>query len=155
MRIGFTLNGRQVTVECDASGMALGLLRDEFGLTSVRGTCGIGLCGSCTILVDGRTTSSCILPAPLLQDREVMTIEGISADDLVIAAFESVGAFQCGFCIPAMVLTARRLLEETPDPTEDQIALALAGNICRCGSYLKIRDAVRTAAAAMRGERAG
>ncbi len=122
--------------------MLLDVLRRELGLLSVRETCGIGVCGACTVLVDGEAISSCLLLAPLADGRAVETVEGLGGDHPVQRAFEAAHAFQCGWCTPGFVLTAKRLLEETPSPTEEEIRLAFAGNLCRCGSYLKIVDAV-------------
>jgi aerobic-type carbon monoxide dehydrogenase small subunit (CoxS/CutS family) len=147
MRIGFHLNGMPIEVEADPAEMTLGVLRGSLGLGSVRGTCGIGLCGTCTVVVDGKTTATCLMPIGALVGRQVVTIEGVAEDDPVVSAFVEANAMQCGFCIPAMVLSARKLLEETPRPSDGEIDLALAGNICRCGCYAKIRDAVHLAAA--------
>ncbi len=147
MKIAFELNGTPVEVETDPANMALSVLRGECGITSVRGTCGIGLCGTCTMIVDGKTTASCLMPVGALAGRRVETVDVLNEDDPVIDAFIEANAVQCGFCIPAMVLTVRKLLEDNPKPTDDEIDMALAGNICRCGCYAKIRDAVHLAAA--------
>ncbi len=147
------LNGTETALGVDGKDMLLNVLRDEVGLTSVRGTCGIGLCGTCTVIVDGQTTASCILPVGLADGKEVTTIEGVPSDDPVKVAFEKANAFQCGYCTPGMILTARAFLDENPDPTDDEIAEALAGNICRCGCYVKIADAVRLAAGMLRDEK--
>jgi aerobic-type carbon monoxide dehydrogenase small subunit (CoxS/CutS family) len=125
------------------------MLRDvlnRLGLVSVRETCGIGVCGACSVLFDGETVSACLLLAPLADGREVTTVEGLGGDHPVQAAFAEAHAFQCGYCTPGMVLTAARLLEENPRPTEEEIRLGLAGNLCRCGSYVKIVEAVELAA---------
>lgn len=146
MNICFELNGAPIEIEADPAEMTLGVLRGALGLTSVRGTCGIGLCGTCTVIVDGRTTSSCLMPVGALAGRRVATIEGVAQDDPVVVAFVEANAVQCGFCIPSMVLSVKKLLEEIPKPSDKEINLALAGNICRCGCYAKIRDAVHLAA---------
>jgi aerobic-type carbon monoxide dehydrogenase small subunit (CoxS/CutS family) len=125
--------------------MLLGVLRRE-GFSSVRETCGIGVCGTCTVLVDGAPLSGCLLLAHAAAGREITTFEGLPPDDRVVRAFEQAHAFQCGYCTPAMVLTARALLEESPAPSESEIRDALAGNLCRCGSYVKIVDAIHLAA---------
>lgn len=148
MKTTFSLNGLQVTIDTDAGDMLLYALRDEMHLSSVRGTCGIGLCGTCTIVVDGKTAASCLMPVPMIAGADVRTIESVG-DDPVMQAFETAQAFQCGFCTPAMILTTRQLLEENPSPSDDEIDMALAGNICRCGCYFKIRDAARLAAATL------
>jgi aerobic-type carbon monoxide dehydrogenase small subunit (CoxS/CutS family) len=140
-----TLNERPAALECEPEEMVLSVLRRE-GLVSVRETCGIGICGACTILLDGEPVSGCLLRAGQAAGRELTTVEGLPAEDPVAIAFETERAFQCGWCTPGMVLTAKRLLEETPDPSDEEIAAGLGGNLCRCGCYLKIRAAVRRAA---------
>jgi aerobic-type carbon monoxide dehydrogenase small subunit (CoxS/CutS family) len=145
--VDLVLNGRRTRLEAGAGEMLLEVLRREAGLLSVRPTCGIGVCGACTVLMDGEPVSGCLLRAGQAAGREVTTVEGVPAEHPVRRAFAAEHAFQCGYCTPGMVLTAARLLEEIPDPTDDQIADGLGGNLCRCGCYLKIRDAVRRAAA--------
>jgi aerobic-type carbon monoxide dehydrogenase small subunit (CoxS/CutS family) len=147
VRIAFTVNGEGVEVEARSDEMLLEVLRRELGLTSVRATCGIGVCGACTALVDGEPISTCLLLAPLAEGRQVTTVEGLGGDDPVQRGFVEAHAFQCGYCTPGMILTAKRLIEESPQPSEEEIRLALAGNLCRCGCYVKIVDAVRRAAA--------
>jgi aerobic-type carbon monoxide dehydrogenase small subunit (CoxS/CutS family) len=139
------VNGAGVEVEAGNDEMLLAVLR-RAGFSSVRETCGIGVCGACTVLVDGETVSGCLVLARAAEGREIETAEGLAADDPVARAFAEAHAFQCGFCTPAMVLTAKRLLEETPSPSEDEIRVAMSGNLCRCGSYVKIVQAVRAAA---------
>jgi aerobic-type carbon monoxide dehydrogenase small subunit (CoxS/CutS family) len=139
------VNGGDIAVEARSDEMLLPVLR-RAGFSSVRETCGIGVCGACTVLVDGETISACLLLAKAAQGRELATAEGLADDDAVVRAFTDAHAFQCGFCTPAMVLTAKRLLEETPSPSEDEIRVAMSGNLCRCGSYVKIVDAVKAAA---------
>ena len=146
MRLGLRVNGEAREIEARPDEMLLEVLRRELGLLSVRESCGIGVCGACTVLLDGETISSCLLLAPLAQGREVTTAEGLGGDDPVQRAFAEAHAFQCGYCTPGMVLTAKRLLEESPSPTLEEIRLALAGNLCRCGCYVKIVEAVRAAA---------
>src|SRR4051812_33278057 len=132
MRLRLTVNGEPAEVEARTDEPLLHVLRRELGLTSVRETCSIGVCGACTVLVDGEPISGCLLLAPLADGRDVVTVEGLAAGDRVRRAFQEAHAFQCGWCTPGMVLTARRLLEENPRPTEEEIRLALAGNLCRC-----------------------
>ncbi len=145
MRIPLRVNGQSVEVEAEPDEMLLVVLRRELGLMSVRQTCGVGVCGACTALVDGEPISTCILLAPLAREAEITTVEGLGGDDPVQQAFVEAHAFQCGYCIPGMVLTARRLLEEDPEPTEEKVKNYMGGNLCRCGSYAKILDAVNLA----------
>ncbi|MDQ5835123.1 MAG: (2Fe-2S)-binding protein [Actinomycetota bacterium] len=147
MRVDLDLNGRAATLACEPDEMVIDVLRRE-GLTSVRATCGIGICGACTVLLDGEPVSGCLLLAGKAAGRELTTVEGLPTEHPVPRAFEAEHAFQCGWCTPGMVLTAKRLLEETPQPSDQQIAEGLGGNLCRCGCYIKIRAAVKRAAAA-------
>jgi aerobic-type carbon monoxide dehydrogenase small subunit (CoxS/CutS family) len=140
------VNGTDVDVDAGNDEMLLAVLR-RAGLTSVRETCGIGVCGACTVLVDGDAISGCLMLARAAVGREISTAEGLADDDPVALAFADAHAFQCGYCTPAMVLTAKRVLEETPSPSDDEIRVAMSGNLCRCGSYVKIVQAVRAAAA--------
>ena len=145
MKIDVQLNGRRAALECEPDEMLVYVLQRE-GLGSVRVTCGIGICGACTVLVDGEPLSGCLMLAPLLDGREITTVEGLGGGDPVQRAFVDAHAFQCGWCTPGFVLTVKALLAETPDPSEREIVEALGGNLCRCGSYVKIVDAARRAA---------
>jgi aerobic-type carbon monoxide dehydrogenase small subunit (CoxS/CutS family) len=145
MKIDVQLNGRRAALECEPDEMLVDVLQRE-GLGSVRVTCGIGICGACTVLVDGEPLSSCLMLAPQVDGREVTTVEGLGGGDPVQRAFVDAHAFQCGWCTPGFVLTVKALLAETPDPSEREIVEALGGNLCRCGSYVKIVDAARRAA---------
>jgi aerobic-type carbon monoxide dehydrogenase small subunit (CoxS/CutS family) len=147
VRLELVLNEHLVALECEPDEMVLDVLRRE-GLTSVRATCGIGICGACTVLLDGEPVSACLLLAAQAAGREITTAEGLPAEHPVPRAFEAEHAFQCGWCTPGMVLTAKRLLEETPQPSDEQIAEGLGGNLCRCGCYVKIRAAIKRAATA-------
>ncbi len=146
MIVELLLNGRRAELEAGSAETLLVTLRRE-GLLSVRATCGIGVCGACTVLLDGEPVSGCLLLTAQAGGREVTTVEGLAPDDPVPAAFTEERAFQCGYCTPGMVLTASSLLRERPQPSDDEIAEALGGNLCRCGCYVKIADAVRRAAA--------
>jgi aerobic-type carbon monoxide dehydrogenase small subunit (CoxS/CutS family) len=146
VKVRFVLNGAPAEIDGAADQMVLTVLRERFDLLSVRPTCGIGVCGTCTALVDGEPISTCILLAPLIDGREVTTVEGLGGNDPVQRAFEQHHAAQCGYCTPGMILTAKRFLEETPRPTRQQVVDALGGNLCRCGSYVKIVDAIEGAA---------
>jgi aerobic-type carbon monoxide dehydrogenase small subunit (CoxS/CutS family) len=147
VRIRFTLNGAEVEADALPTERLLAVLRRDFGILSVRETCGIGVCGACTALVDGQPISACLLFAPLADGSSVVTTEGLGGDHPVQRAFADAHAFQCGFCTPGMILTTIGLLDENPRPDDDEIRLALAGNLCRCGCYVKILAAVRHAAA--------
>jgi len=146
MKVAVRLNGRDAELECEPDEMLLDVLRRE-GLGSVRETCGIGVCGACTVLVDGEPVSGCLTLAAQAEGREVTTVEGLGGADPVQRAFLDAHAFQCGWCTPGFVLTVKALLAENPNPSDPEITEALGGNLCRCGSYVKIADAVRRAAA--------
>ena len=149
MSIRVTLNGEPRELAAGGGEMLLDVLRRE-GLSSVRLSCGIGVCGSCTCLLDGEPVSTCLLLAQLADGAVLETVEGLSGDP-VQQAFDELGAFQCGFCTPAMILTARHLLAEEPNPSRERIREHLNGNLCRCGCYPRIEAAVAQAARAMNG----
>ena len=155
IEIRFTLNGDSVSASVLPAQPVTQLLRETFGLTGSKIGCGEGECGACTILVDGQAMNSCLLPAALLDGREVVTIEGLDAPDgslhPVPRAFVDAGAVQCGFCTPGMILRTVAFLREHPRPTEEQIARSIEGNLCRCTGYVKIQDAIRTAAETLEG----
>jgi aerobic-type carbon monoxide dehydrogenase small subunit (CoxS/CutS family) len=148
--IELTVNGDRRSLNAGDGETLLELLRREFGTLGVREACGIGMCGSCTVLVEGRTVSSCLILAGLADGLELQTVEGLPEDgelsDLQ-QAFIDHTAFQCSFCTPGFLLAAGALLAETPDPTDAEIRHGLAGNLCRCGSYVKIAAAVADVAA--------
>ncbi len=149
-----TVNGRSVEVRIRSHTLLVDVLRDQLGLLGTKLGCGTGECGACTILLDGLPVSACLLLAERAKDGEITTIEGFSGDgDLhpLQEAFVAHGAFQCGFCAPGVVLTAASLLERTPQPTEREVRYTLAGNLCRCTSYVKIVAAIQAAAHAMGG----
>lgn len=142
----FTVNGTIVTAEGDRK--LLRFLRDELRLTSVKDGCSEGACGTCTVLVDGKAVKACAVSLPSLEGKSVVTAEGLSPweKEVYTYAFGEAGAVQCGFCTPGMVMAAKGLLDKTPSPTEEEIRLALRGNICRCTGYVKIVKAVALAA---------
>ena len=147
--LSFKLNGEPVTAEVPTHWNLVELLQNRFDLFGARESCGQGLCGCCTVVVDGRAVSGCLYLAALVDGAEVVTIEQ-SVDehglDRVQEAFVETGAFQCGFCTPGFVLMARQLLEEHSDPTSDDIRHYLSGNLCRCAAYPEIVEAVKLAA---------
>jgi aerobic carbon-monoxide dehydrogenase small subunit len=144
--IQFRLNGEQVAAQVAPHETLVEVLREGFGLYGARESCGQGMCGCCTVLVDGRAVSGCLYLASLCDNAEVRTIEGGAQLDAVQQAFVEAGAFQCGFCTPGFVLMTRQLLEETPEPSEDEIRHYLSGNLCRCAAYPEIIEAVKLAA---------
>lgn len=151
VQIELIVNGewRSVTVATDET--LVTTLRRDLRLMSVRNTCNIGICGVCTVLIDGLPVSACLSLSALCAGREIMTSEGLlrsgQVTDPVQRAFIDHSAFQCSYCTPAMVLTARSLLQENPNPTTDDIREYLAGNLCRCGSHPQVIEAIHAVAA--------
>lgn len=144
-RVRLHVNGEECTVDAAVDEVLAETLRRELGLMSVRTTCGIGICGTCTVLVDDRVASSCLLLTSSVEGRALTTSEGLLGDrdrlHPVQQAFLSHGAYQCSFCIPAMVLTVKAALDELEDPTVEDVREYLGGNLCRCGTYPQILDA--------------
>ena len=152
--IQFYLNGKKTSIHVDSERFLLTVLRREFGLTGVKYGCGEGHCGACTVLVDNIAVRSCHTTMEEVKGKEVVTIEGLAkGKDLhpLQKAFIEQDATQCGFCTPGMVLTAYSLLKENSKPTESEIIYAMDDNLCRCGSYKRIIQAIQTAAMEMRG----
>ena len=155
MKVSFELNGENVIVETRPNRTLLDLLRDELRVTSVKKGCQQGECGACTLLLDDIPVTSCIVLAPQVDGRKVTTLEGLEDDPLMTGlreAFVENGAVQCGFCTPGMLISSYTLLRETPDPTEDEIKIAIEGNICRCTGFTKIIAAIGDAAERMADE---
>jgi carbon-monoxide dehydrogenase small subunit len=144
--IRFRLNGEPVSAQVAPHETLVEVLRDSFGLHGARESCGQGLCGCCTVLVNGRAVSGCLYLAALCENAQVQTIEGGAELDAVQQAFIEASAFQCGFCTPGFVLMTRQLLDEIPSPSEDDIRHYLSGNLCRCAAYPEIIEAVKLAA---------
>jgi aerobic carbon-monoxide dehydrogenase small subunit len=144
--IQFRLNGEAVSAQVAPHETLVEVLRTEFGLHGARESCGQGMCGCCTVLVDERAVSGCLYLASLCDNADVRTIEEGNALDAVQQAFIEAGALQCGFCTPGFVLMTRQLLDEIPDPGEDDIRHYLSGNLCRCAAYPEIIEAVKLAA---------
>jgi carbon-monoxide dehydrogenase small subunit len=144
--IRFRLNGRPVTAQVAPHETLVEVLQEAFGLYGARESCGQGLCGCCTVLVDGVAVSGCLQLAALVSGREITTVESGDKLDAVQEAFIESGAFQCGFCTPGFLLMTRQLLDENPDPDEDAIRHYLSGNLCRCAAYPEIIKAVQLAA---------
>ncbi|HTO95210.1 MAG TPA: (2Fe-2S)-binding protein [Bacteroidota bacterium] len=149
MNISFTLNGKPERCDVPPHITLLDLLRDVLGLTGTKRGCEAGECGACTVLLDGRAVNSCLVLAPQVDGREVLTVEGLAAPGKLSPLQQSFidhGAVQCGFCTPGMLLSAKDLLDHAPDPSRADIRLAIAGNLCRCTGYQQIVEAIENAA---------
>jgi aerobic carbon-monoxide dehydrogenase small subunit len=147
--IHFMLNGRKAMARVTADETLVEMLRDRFDLFGARESCGQGLCGCCTVLVDGRPVSGCLTLAAFIDGAEIVTIEHLASGEKLAPiqeAFIAAGAFQCGFCTPGFVLMTKALLDEHPEPSEEDIRRYLSGNLCRCGAYPEIIEAVKLAA---------
>jgi carbon-monoxide dehydrogenase small subunit len=148
-RISFTLNDDPVTVDVDVRELLLHTLRENLDLTGTKEGCTTGACGACAVILDGRPVNSCLVLTATIGGSDVQTVEGLIRGgelDPLQEAFIEHGATQCGYCIPGMLMTARALLDEIPNPSEKEIKHALAGNICRCTGYVKIIEAIQAAA---------
>ncbi len=135
MKIEFTLNKKKVVAEVESTERLIDLLRNKFNLMGTKEGCSIGECGACTILMDGKAVNSCLVLAEQIEGVEIITIEGIADGEKLHPLQENfikAGAIQCGFCTPGMVISSYELLQENPDPTEEEIKEAIAGNLCRC-----------------------
>lgn len=147
-RIELTINGVDYKLEVDENLRLLDLIRGELGLLGAKEGCGEGECGACTVIIDGRTVHSCLVMAFQAHGSNITTIEGLEKDGEIHPiqeAFIDLGAVQCGFCTPGMILSAKALLDENPNPTRDEIREGISGNLCRCTGYNKIIDAVERA----------
>ena len=153
--ITFQLNGVEVSATLDGAERLIDVLRGPLGLTGTKEGCGEGECGACTVLLDGRAVSSCLLPAREVDGRAVTTIEGLGGPrtglSTIQQAFVDHGAIQCGFCSPGMIMAAKALLDAKPDPSAADIRHALGGNLCRCTGYVQIVQAIQHAAEALKG----
>jgi aerobic-type carbon monoxide dehydrogenase small subunit (CoxS/CutS family) len=148
------VNGEDYEIFTDSWKTLEKVLRDDLGLTGVKEGCNTGNCGVCTVLIDGKAVKSCLVLASQVQGKDILTIEGLSKHGLhpLQQAFIDHFAIQCGFCTPGMVLAAKALLDENPNPTEEEVKLGLSGNLCRCTGYVKIVEAILAAAEMMRKE---
>ena len=152
-RISLTVNGRQHELELDNRTTLLDALREHLDLTGAKKGCDHGQCGACTVLLDGRRANACLVLAVAAQSHAVTTIEGVAAGDglhPLQQAFIEHGGFQCGFCTPGMILAAKALLDENPNPSEAELKHFMHGNICRCTGYKKIIESIMAAAKKMR-----
>jgi len=154
-RIEFILNGNPMEAEVEPYWTLLHLLREELELTGTKSACEVGECGACTVIVNGKAINACLYPALEIEGTHVLTIEGLASPTGELhplqRAFMEHGAVQCGFCTPGMIMSAKALLEETPNPSEEEIKHALAGNLCRCTGYVQIIEAVKAAAETFSG----
>jgi carbon-monoxide dehydrogenase small subunit len=144
-----TVNGVKEYLDVPPNLTLLQMLREELALTGTKNGCAAGECGACTVLMDGEPVNSCMVLAVEADGAEIVTVEGLAHDsqlDLLQQTFVEAGAVQCGFCTPGMLISARALLDRNPDPTEEQIRVALVGNLCRCTGYTRIVQAVQKAA---------
>ena len=151
--VNFTVNGIRHEIDVEPHEILLDVVRNRLGLTGTKKSCDVQVCGTCTVLLDGRPVSSCTLLAIEARDREILTIEGLALDGKLHPlqqAFIEYGGLQCGFCTPGMILTAKTLLEENASPTEEDIIQYMQGNICRCTGYKKIIESIMEAAKKMR-----
>ncbi len=142
-----SINGQNYQAEVDPDTPLLWVLRDHLGLTGTKYGCGIAQCGACTVHLDGEATRACVLPVSSIGTAKVTTIEGLSAngDHPVQKAWDEVDVPQCGYCQAGQIMTASAFLKHTPKPTEEEIVQAMSGNLCRCGTYHRIREAVKVA----------
>jgi aerobic-type carbon monoxide dehydrogenase small subunit (CoxS/CutS family) len=148
------INGTPHNVKVEPERSLLSILRDELDLTGSKYGCGEGQCGACSVLVDGRPVRACITPVTATEGKQITTIEGLEKDGTLHPlqeAFITMGAMQCGYCIPGMIISAVGLLRKNPNPTEPEILRFMEGNLCRCGTYPRIVAAIRQAAQAQRG----
>ena len=149
MLIECTINGRRRKLELPPLKRLLDVLREDVELTGTKEGCGEGECGSCTVLVEGQAVNACLVIAAQMQGKEIVTVEGLARDESLTPlqdCFITEGGAQCGICTPGMLLSARVLLDRNPQPTEDQIRVAIAGNLCRCTGYQRIVNSILKAA---------
>lgn len=147
--VSFILNGDEVTAEVPPTWSLLKTLREYFELTGPKEGCGAGECGACTVIVDGNAVNSCIFPVAEAEGRSVTTIEGIASRDGTLhplqRAFIENNGVQCGFCTSGMIMSAKALLDQNPEPTEDEIRTSISGNLCRCTGYVQIVESIQKA----------
>jgi carbon-monoxide dehydrogenase small subunit len=152
--IQLTVNGQSVDAAVEPNRTLLQFLREDLGLTGTKHGCGLGDCGACTVILDGQAVNSCLVLAIHANGREVLTIEGLAENGKlhpIQQAFVDKGSIQCGFCTPGMILSAKALLDANPKPTEQEIRMAISGNLCRCTGYQKIVEAIGEAAKIIQG----
>jgi len=150
--IKFQVNGKQQTVDAPPDTPLLWVLREQLQLTGTKFGCGASLCGACTVLIDGQPQRACVTPVSEVQGKKVITIEGIPASHPVMKAWLADEVSQCGYCQPGQIMSAVALLKKKPQPSDADIDSAMSGNLCRCGTYGRIRRAIHTAAGAKGGK---
>jgi carbon-monoxide dehydrogenase small subunit len=154
MEISMNVNGKRVNLEIEPQERLLDVLREKLRLTGAKEGCGEGECGACTVIMDGKAVNSCMILAFQARDTNIITIEGLAEFgelDILQKAFVNNGAVQCGYCTPGMIMSAKALLLQNPNPSADEIKTAIAGNLCRCTGYLSIIKAIGAAANEMKG----
>lgn len=149
----FTVNGREVELDIDPDTPLLWALRDELRLTGTKFGCGVAQCGACTVMLDGMPRRSCVTPISMIEGSEVTTIEGMQGPEItaVQTAWEGIDVPQCGWCQSGQIMSATALLQQIPSPTDEDINNAMAGNVCRCATYVRIRQAIHDAAKTLEG----
>jgi carbon-monoxide dehydrogenase small subunit len=155
-KIRFILNGQSHELSVPPWKTLLQVIREDLKLTGTKEGCGHGECGSCTVLMEGKTVNSCLVPAVEVDNKEITTIEGLGTGETlhpIQEAFVSHSGMQCGFCTPGMIMSTKALLDNNPDPSEDEIREGIAGNFCRCTGYTKIIESISAAAEALKGEK--
>ncbi len=155
LTIRMRVNGKDYTLAVPSQRLLLDCLRYDLGLTGTKEGCSVGVCGACTVLMDGQLVSSCLALAVFADGKDIITVEGLAREGQlhpVQQAFIDYGGFQCGICTPGMVVAAKALLDQNPKPTEDDIKEWMMGNLCRCTGYYKIIESIQGAAARMQGE---
>lgn len=155
IKVSFVINGKREEREIHPNISLLDLLRDHLGLTGTKKGCEIGECGTCTVIVDGKPVNACLVLAPKVDGKEIITIEGIGEEGKLHPlqkAFLTHGAVQCGFCTPGMILAAKALLDRNPHPSREEIKDAISGNLCRCTGYLQIVEAIEATGNGGKGE---
>ena len=147
-RVRFRVNGQDVELDVDPMATLLDVLREQLGLTGTKNGCDAGDCGACTVIMDGKAILSCLTPVLQAARKEIATVEGLAQEGKLHPlqeAFIECGAVQCGFCTPGMLLSAKALLDQNPSPTQEEVKVAISGNLCRCTGYKKIIDAIMLA----------
>jgi carbon-monoxide dehydrogenase small subunit len=153
--LNLTVNGRPYQLSVLPWRTLLEVIREDLGLTGTKEGCGLGECGACTVLMDGKAVNSCLVLATEAEGKQITTIEGLAQGDKlhpVQQAFVDHGGLQCGFCTPGMIMAAKALLDKSPTPTEEEVKRCIAGNLCRCTGYAKIIESIKAAAKNMEGD---